>query len=258
MNTFAKIKNNLVNEICVAESVEWCEQTLGGVWIATQDDTRVGSYYELGQFFSPTPYPSWHFNYNLPGWEAPVPVPDRPEACVWDEEAGVWIVAPESHRMYALWRYEPVSEDGALYRACSTDETFMPVPTQSDGAKLMEMFPQTENQKYPGVLGHKTLVRIPGELVLTYTYVNDDVKVLSDQLIASHPYATTYTYDELVRNLVEWEWTGAALGNVEWQTGLAGTCLDALGVTAEQRAEILAEQAGPISRFLADVATESI
>jgi hypothetical protein len=152
--------------------------------------------------------------------------------------------------VYALWRYEPISDEGALYRACSTDDQFMPVPTADDGAKLKAMFPQTENQKYQGVFHHKVLVRIPNELMLTYTHVDDNVKVLSDQLIASHPHATTYTYDELVRSLVEWEWAGVALGNVEWQTNLAGVCLDARGVTREQRDVILAEQAGPIAQFL--------
>ena len=250
MSTFAQIESNLVTEVCVAPSVEWCEQTLGGMWVAAEDGTHIGSYYAAKQFFVPPPYPSWYFDTDALSWVAPVPMPDRPEVCDWDETEQTWVVTPVTNRMYALWLHESIKSDGALYRACSTNDTFMPVPTQSDGEKLVAMFPQTENQRYSGVFRHKALACVDGNFIVTYTHVDDNVKVLSDELIASHPYTSTYTYDELVRNLVEWEWAGVALGNGEWQTSLAGMCLDALGVIRKQRNVILAEQAGPIARFL--------
>ena len=257
MSTFAKIESSLVTQIILADSVEWCEQALGGVWVAAEDGTPIGSYCFAGQLFEPSPYPSWHFDTDAFAWVAPVPMPNRLEICDWDEDSQVWVVTPVSNRMYALWLHESIQPDGALYRACSTDAQFMPVPTQSDGEKLVAMFPQTENQRYSGVFRHKALACVNGTFIVTYTHVDDNVKVLSDQLIVSHPYTSTYTYDDLVRNLVEWEWTGTALGNAEWQTNIAGMCLDALGVTAEQRAMILAEQAGPISQFLIDIAAQT-
>ncbi len=250
MSTFARIESNFVAELCVADAAEWCEQELGGAWVKATDDARIGSRYWNEQFFPPSPYPSWRFSSALPGWEAPVPLPDRPEVCHWSEADQTWIVAPESHRMYALWLHEPIQIYGALYRACSADEEFMPVPTFDDGQKLVKVFPQVSNQNYQGVLRHRKLVCIAGKLLLTYTYVDDEIKKLSDELIASHPFLSTYTYDELVQNLIEWEWTGVALGNTEWQTDIATICLDALGVTEKQRSEVLAARKGPIAQYL--------
>lgn len=98
---FAQLdKNKIVQRVIVADSLEWCVEALGGVWIETfiDDDTknyagRGYSYHEdKGNFSSPKPFESWTLNQELK-WEAPVQLPKGAtfDDVKWEETTQTWV-----------------------------------------------------------------------------------------------------------------------------------------------------------------------
>lgn len=119
MAHFAKInKKNIVEQVIVADSKEWCESRLGGEWIQTSYNTYAGKHTQNGTplrknfasigyiydrkmdaFYSPKPYPSWKLNKNTCLWEPPTPRPELTEEIKdhhrrWNEETLSWITLP--------------------------------------------------------------------------------------------------------------------------------------------------------------------
>ena len=45
MTHFAKIVNNLVEQVIVADTKEWCEENLGGTWIQTSYNGNIRKNY---------------------------------------------------------------------------------------------------------------------------------------------------------------------------------------------------------------------
>jgi hypothetical protein len=90
MSTFAKIENNEVSNIIVAEQ-DFID-TLDGSWISVEPKTiGKGWNYDSDNnvFYPPQPYASWTLDENYE-WQPPVA---RPEGkCEWDEENTQWIV----------------------------------------------------------------------------------------------------------------------------------------------------------------------
>jgi hypothetical protein len=97
----AKIENNLVLDVIVADSVEWCINTFGGKWVRTyynQEGKNFASinyiyYPDKDNFSSPQPYPSWILDDNCI-WQAPIPYPNDGKKYFWDEQLQMWIPAP--------------------------------------------------------------------------------------------------------------------------------------------------------------------
>jgi len=109
MSHFAKIENNIVTEVIVAEQ-DFID-TLDGEWVQTSYNTQynqhllggtplrgnygsVGSVYdsENDVFYAPQPFDSWHLNTDTWEWEAPL---GRPSDAIanggdveyrWDED----------------------------------------------------------------------------------------------------------------------------------------------------------------------------
>ena len=48
MAHFAKVENNIVTEVIVAESQEWCDTYLSGTWIQTSYNTYAGEHRQGG------------------------------------------------------------------------------------------------------------------------------------------------------------------------------------------------------------------
>jgi hypothetical protein len=48
MAHFAKVENNIVTEVIVAESQEWCDINLSGTWIQTSYNTYAGQHSQGG------------------------------------------------------------------------------------------------------------------------------------------------------------------------------------------------------------------
>jgi hypothetical protein len=110
MAHYAKVEDGIVTQVIVADSVVWCEETLGGEWIQTSYNTHGGvhrngkypihkNYAGLGYhfdgvgFYAPQPYPSWTLHKESYLWEAPTP---RPETgfYIWDEATLAWVEIP--------------------------------------------------------------------------------------------------------------------------------------------------------------------
>lgn len=96
MAHFAQIQNNIVTQVIVADTQEWCESVLGGEWIQTSYNTYGGKHTQGGTplrknyagvgytydrerdaFIPPQPYPSWTLNEETCLWEAPKLIPEE-------------------------------------------------------------------------------------------------------------------------------------------------------------------------------------
>lgn len=98
--TFAKIENNEVVQVIVAESKEWCEENLGGEWVEYGGDsgrrqTGIGHLYhkEKENFYSKQPFDSWLFDKDNLAWVAPKQKPAHKEYSItkWDEQTNEWV-----------------------------------------------------------------------------------------------------------------------------------------------------------------------
>jgi hypothetical protein len=113
MAHYAKVENGIVTQVIVADSVVWCEETLGGEWIQTSYNTLGGvhangkiplhkNYAGIGYTFdgvgfaAPQPYDSWTLNKETYLWEAPTPMPSDEKLYTWNEEDLEWVEIPVS------------------------------------------------------------------------------------------------------------------------------------------------------------------
>ena len=94
MATFAKVNNNLVEKVIVAESsfFDTFIDSSPGEWIETSDQIR-GHYAGIGYSYDPAtdsfmpqkPYPSWVLDGEGHRWVSPIPYPDDGKDYIWDE-----------------------------------------------------------------------------------------------------------------------------------------------------------------------------
>ena len=111
MSYFAKVNDdNIVEQVVIAESAEWCETNIGGTWLQTSYNTVGGvhtaggtplrkNYAGIGYtydaerdaFIAPNPFASWLLNEDTCLWEPPVPKPTDGKIYEWDEPTLSWI-----------------------------------------------------------------------------------------------------------------------------------------------------------------------
>lgn len=110
MAHFAKIENNIVTQVIVADTKEWCERHLGGEWLQTSYNTYGGKHTQGGEplrknyagigytydkerdaFIPPQPFPSWTLNKETCLWESPIPRPEGDGFYKWNEEKVAWV-----------------------------------------------------------------------------------------------------------------------------------------------------------------------
>ena len=112
MAHYAKIENNIVTQIIVAEQefFDTFIDTSPGEWIQTSYNTHggvhsldgtplrknyagIGFSYDrtLDAFIPPKPYPSWILNKETCLWNAPVEYPEDGKMYRWNEETVNWI-----------------------------------------------------------------------------------------------------------------------------------------------------------------------
>lgn len=116
-------ENNIVLRVLVGsnddpdEGYQWLIDNLGGVWIKTSYNTRlgkrvnpetgeiteepgfrgnyagIGDIYneELDAFIPPKPFDSWILDENIFSWKAPVDYPNDGHTYVWDEQTVSWV-----------------------------------------------------------------------------------------------------------------------------------------------------------------------
>ena len=109
MSHFAKVENNLVTQVIVAEQDFINLGVVGEGWVKTSYNTHggvhtngktplrknyagVGYTYDTTRdaFIPPQPYPSWTLNEDTCLWDCPVAYPDDGENYSWDESAKSW------------------------------------------------------------------------------------------------------------------------------------------------------------------------
>jgi len=96
MAYFAKVENNVVTNIIVAEDIYFPLDNLGGMWVETYTDRLDKNYASLGMFYDEVmddfidyqPYDSWTLVGNK--WVAPVAKQLGEELFVWDEVNLMW------------------------------------------------------------------------------------------------------------------------------------------------------------------------
>lgn len=115
MSHFAKVENNIVTEVIVAEKDFIDSGAVGdpSQWIQTSYNTRSGVHLlggtplrknfagigylynsEIDAFIPPKPFNSWILNTELGTWEAPLPRPDDGKNYIWNEDILNWIETP--------------------------------------------------------------------------------------------------------------------------------------------------------------------
>ncbi len=96
MAYFAKIENNVVVDMIVAEDVYFPIDNLGGMWVETYYDKPDKNYASVGMFYDEImddfvdlqPYESWVLIGNK--WCPPVTKQQGEEQYVWDETNLMW------------------------------------------------------------------------------------------------------------------------------------------------------------------------
>lgn len=122
MSHFAKIENNIVTQVIVAEQ-DFID-TQEGTWVQTSYNTRGGIHYQPNSntpsedqskalrknyagigwtydttrdaFIPPKPYESWSLNETTCLWEAPVPRPTDGQRYLWNENDLTWDLSPQN------------------------------------------------------------------------------------------------------------------------------------------------------------------
>lgn len=97
---FAKInQDNIVEDVIVAESLDWVVSNFDGNWIETFVDNPnkpmagVGFEYilDLDIFREVKPFESWILSDNQLFWTAPIPMPQDGKLYDWNEEQVNWV-----------------------------------------------------------------------------------------------------------------------------------------------------------------------
>lgn len=111
MAHFAKVNNNIVEQVIVAEPefFDTFVDTTPGEWIQTSYNTHGGQHPEgrplrknfagIGYtydrtrdaFIPPQPYASWVLNEDTCLWDAPTPYPTDEKQYKWDEDTTSWV-----------------------------------------------------------------------------------------------------------------------------------------------------------------------
>ena len=112
MSHFAKIENQIVTQVIVAEQDVIDSGLFGNGWIQTSYNTHGGQHPEgrplrknyagLGYsydaqrdaFIPPKPFASWSLNETTCLWDAPTPMPTDNKMYRWNEEQLAWVETP--------------------------------------------------------------------------------------------------------------------------------------------------------------------
>ena len=108
MAHFAKVVDDVVKQVIVADNAQWCETNLGGTWVQTSYNTYanqhpegrplhknyagIGYTWDGTGFAAPKPYASWTLDADTYVWQAPTPCPvEEGKFFTWDEPTLSWV-----------------------------------------------------------------------------------------------------------------------------------------------------------------------
>ena len=103
MAHYAKVENNIVTQVLVAEAefFDTFVDTSPAEWVQTSYNSNIrknfagiGFTYDSVRdaFISQQPYPSWTLVEATCQWEAPVSYPTDDQTYTWDEETQAWVL----------------------------------------------------------------------------------------------------------------------------------------------------------------------
>jgi hypothetical protein len=103
MSHFAKVENNTVTNVIVAEPefFDTFVDTSPGEWVQTsytgairKNYAGIGYSYDKVRdaFIPPKPFESWVLNEDTCLWDAPTPMPDDDQRYMWNEDTQAWDV----------------------------------------------------------------------------------------------------------------------------------------------------------------------
>ena len=101
MSHFAKLENNVVTQVIVAEQNFINSGAVGDsfLWVQTsyngnfrKNYAGIGYTYDKSRdaFIPPKPFESWVLNEDTCLWDAPMPMPDDDQMYMWNEETQAW------------------------------------------------------------------------------------------------------------------------------------------------------------------------
>lgn len=101
-SNYAQIENNIVKQVIVADSLQWCVDNLGGEWVDAYYDTEgknpagKGHDYvpEKDNFRGPKMFDSWTLGDDCK-WHPPVARPEDGKWHDWNEEKQEWVLNPK-------------------------------------------------------------------------------------------------------------------------------------------------------------------
>lgn len=122
MGHYAKVIDNIVTEVIVADQAFIDTLSDKELWLKTSYNTSGGVHYnpetglpddkpairknyagvgfsydvDLDAFIPPQPYPSWLLNTQTGLWEPPIPYPNDGKAYDWDEETKAWVLSNDN------------------------------------------------------------------------------------------------------------------------------------------------------------------
>jgi hypothetical protein len=103
MSHFAKLENNVVTQVIVAEQDFINSGQVGDsfLWVQTsyngnfrKNYAGVGYTYDKARdaFIPPKPFESWVLNEDTCRWDAPTPMPDDDQRYMWNEDTQAWTI----------------------------------------------------------------------------------------------------------------------------------------------------------------------
>jgi hypothetical protein len=107
MSHFAKLENNIVTQVIVAEQDFINSGAVGDsfLWVQTsyngnfrKNYAGIGYTYDRARdaFIPPKPFDSWILNEDTCLWDAPTPMPDDGQKYIWNEENTNWDIPEET------------------------------------------------------------------------------------------------------------------------------------------------------------------
>lgn len=94
-----------------------------------------------------------------------------------------------------------------MHDLCSASSTHMPVPIDEQYDDQERMRSTLEQGGFLGCIqNHTVMAEVTGKFVITYSEVNFDNQDTFRNLHMVHPFASTPTFHELLRIILEWQW----------------------------------------------------
>ena len=93
MANFAVIKNNILSNLIIADSLEIAESVTGNKCVEYNEENDyvfIGSTYDGTSFIPPAPFKGWTYNKTTKAFEPPRPIPNETDPYDWDNETEDW------------------------------------------------------------------------------------------------------------------------------------------------------------------------